>query len=136
MSKAACKSKRIPLEFKTDTPCAERGHSIQPLLSAFAFLVSLREELRARKDIVERAKPLPILPIYVERSPRNGNLFFRSCPASKRIPLPRDPTTPEFHRAYHEALVDAGEDERDDWSELVVMHRAQRRGTAKRGAQR
>lgn len=55
MPKAAYKSKRIPLEFKTDAPCAERGHSIQPLLSAFAFLVSLREELRARKDTVTRA---------------------------------------------------------------------------------
>jgi hypothetical protein len=103
----------------------------------FACLVSLREELRARKDIVERAKPLPI---YVERDPRNGNLFFRSCPGSrKRVPLPSDPTTAEFDRAYHAALVDAGENnDLDDWSELRAfhaaqldeVHRAQRRGKA------
>jgi hypothetical protein len=75
---------------------------------------------------VDQTTPLAILPIYVQRNLRNGNLFFLSCPAARKRPLPRDPTTAEFHRAYHEALVDAGEDDRDDWSELEAMHRAQR----------
>lgn len=76
-----------------------------------------------------------VLPIYVERA-RNGNLFFRLSPGSrKRIPLPSDPTRAEFDRAYHAALVDAGENnDLDDWSELEAFHaaqKAQRRGTAK-----
>jgi hypothetical protein len=136
MPKAAYKPKRVAPGYKIDTPCAERGRAIEPLFSLFRCLVSLREELRARKDIVERAKPLPI---YVERDPNNGNLFFRSCPGSrKRVLLPSDPTTAEFDRAYRDALVDAGEADSDDWSELKAfhagqleeMHRAQRPGKA------
>jgi hypothetical protein len=31
-----------------------------------------------------------ILPVYVERNRRNGNLFFRLSPRSKKRPLPRE----------------------------------------------
>lgn len=48
----------------------------------------------------------PSLPRYVERNHRNGNLSFR-VDRGARIPLPKDPTTPEFHAAYSAALVDA-----------------------------
>jgi hypothetical protein len=49
--------------------------------------------------------------------------------------LPSDPTTAEFHRAYHEALFDAGEQhDLDDWTELEAMHLAQRRARANRGS--
>jgi hypothetical protein len=99
----------------------------EPGFALFIYLVSLREELRVR------AKPLPR---YVERN-CNGKLSFR-VDHGARIPLPNDPTTPEFHRAYSEALVDAiaNEPDHDDWSELEALHRAQRRGTAKHGGKR
>jgi predicted DNA-binding transcriptional regulator YafY len=82
----------------------------------------------------QQKKPLPR---YVECNLRNGKLSFR-VDRCARIPLPKDPTTPEFRRAYNEALVDAitAEDDSDDWSELEAMHKAQRRGTAKHGGQR
>jgi len=83
---------------------------------------------------VDQTTPLAIPPIYVERNPRTGNLFFRSCPAARKRLLPRGPTTAEFHRAYHEALVDAGEDERDDWSDLAAAHKAQREAKKARPA--
>jgi hypothetical protein len=100
----------------------------------FVFLVSLREELRARKDAVTRAnrqvrkqqKKL-VLPRYVERNHRNGKLSFR-VDRSARIPLPKDPTTPEFRAAYSRALVDAIAAEKDDdWRELERYHELQRR---------
>jgi hypothetical protein len=74
---------------------------------------------------------------YFERNHRNGKLSFR-VDRGARVPLPNDPTTSEFRRAYNEALVDAiaAEDDTDDWSELRAMHKAQRRGTAKHGGQR
>jgi hypothetical protein len=66
------------------------------------------------------------LPRYAERD-RNGNLSFR-VDRGARIPLPNDPTTPEFRAAYNAALVGAiaAESDDDDWSELEAMHRAQR----------
>jgi hypothetical protein len=121
-------------------------------LALFVCLVSLREEIRARKDTVTRAKcalrsqrvvgslmqhqQKKPLPRYVERN-RTGNLSFR-VDRGARIRLPNDPTTPEFRAAYSAALVDAiaAESNSDDWSELEAMHRAQRRGTAKHGGQR
>jgi hypothetical protein len=76
---------------------------------------------------VDQTTPLAILPIWVERNPSNGNLFFCLSPGSRKRPLPRDPTTAEFNRAYHKCLLDAGEQhDLDDWSELEAMHRAQR----------
>jgi hypothetical protein len=82
----------------------------------------------------QQRKPLPI---YCERNPRNGNLFFCLSRGSRKgIPLPSDPTTAEFDRAYHAALVDAGEADRDDWSELEAWHAAQRRGMANNGEKR
>jgi hypothetical protein len=95
---------------------------IEPLLGLFVCLVSLREELRARKDTVERAKRLLVetlvagnvkLPRYVERNHRNGDLSFR-VGRGARISLPNDPTTAEFRRAYNEALVDAIAAEEDE----------------------
>jgi hypothetical protein len=76
--------------------------------------------------LVDRAN-LPILPVYVERNPRNGNLFFRECPNARKRPLPRDPRSAEFNLAYHAALKDVGENnDLDDWSELEVLYAAQR----------
>jgi|SRR5882724_13466589 len=72
-------------------------------LALFVCLISLREELRARKDTVTRAKRA--LPRYVERNHRNGKLSFR-VDRGARIPLPNDPTTPKFRAAYSAALVD------------------------------
>jgi hypothetical protein len=46
------------------------------------------------------------LPRYVERNHQNGNLSFR-VDIGARIPLPNDPTTPEFRAAYSAALVEA-----------------------------
>ena len=77
---------------------------------------------------VDQPTPLAILPIYVERNPRYGNLFFRLSQGSRKRPLPRDPTTAEFDRAYHAALVDAGENnDLDDWTELEILYARQRR---------
>jgi hypothetical protein len=99
---------------------------VEPGIAFFVFLISFREELRARMQ----------LPRYVERN-RNGTLTF-CVDQGARIPLPSDPTTPEFRAVYNAALVDeiAAESSSDDWSELEAMHRAQRRGTAKHGGQR
>jgi len=93
--------------------CVEAG------VALFVCLVSLREELRVR------AKPLPR---YVERNHRNGTLLFR-VDRGARLPLPNDPTTPEFRAAYSAALVDAAaaEPDGDDWSELERHHELQRR---------
>jgi hypothetical protein len=135
MPKAAYKSKRIPL----DTPCAERGLTTGQLISLFACLASVREDLRTgRKDaaasqrnLVEQLQTFiaryAVLPIYVERDPSNGNLFFRVCQGSRKRPLPSDPSSAEFDRAYHAALLDAGENnDLDDWSDLRAFHAAQR----------
>jgi hypothetical protein len=88
----------------------------EPGFALFICLVSLREELRVR------AKPFPR---YVERD-RNGNMSFR-VDHGARIPLPDDPTTPEFRRAYNAVLVDAiaAEDDSDDWNELQRYHDVQ-----------
>jgi hypothetical protein len=68
-----------------------------------------------------------VLPVYVERNPRNGNLFFRLSPGSRKRTLPRDPRSAEFNRAYHAALADAGEqNDLDDWSELEILYAQQR----------
>jgi hypothetical protein len=45
------------------------------------------------------------LPRYAERD-RSGRLWFR-VDGGARVPLPDDPTTPEFRAAYSAALVDA-----------------------------
>jgi hypothetical protein len=51
--------------------------------------------------------------------------------------LPSDPTTAEFIREYHAALLDAGEDhDLDDWTELQAMHLAQRCERASTGKPR
>jgi hypothetical protein len=196
MPKAAYKSKPVTSGCKT-------GLAIGPMIDLFRCLASVREDLRTgRKDaaasqrnLVEQLQafiarnavlpryaerdprdgslwfcaygcariPLPsdpttpefraaynaalfdtALPVYVERD-RNGNLFFRLSPGSRKRPLPNDRSSAEFNRAYHAALLDAGENnDLDDWSELrafhaaqrVAMHKASRRGTAKRGGQR
>jgi hypothetical protein len=52
------------------------------------------------------------LPHYVERD-RNGRLWFR-VDGGARVPLPDDPTSPEFDTAYNAALVDAIAAEIDD----------------------
>ena len=67
------------------------------------------------------------LPRYVERNHRNGKLSFR-VDRGARVPLPSDPTSPEFRGAYNAALVDAiaAEDDSDDWSELQRHHELQR----------
>jgi hypothetical protein len=69
---------------------------------------------------------LSILPVYVERDARNGKLSFCLSPGGRKRPLPSDPSTAEFSRAYHACLLDAGENnDLDDWSELRAMHEAQ-----------
>jgi hypothetical protein len=101
--------------------CSKRLETANP--NHGATMVSATD----RTTTIQRVEPLlAILPIFVERNPRKGNLFFRSCPDARKRPLPRDPTTAEFNRAYHAALVAAGEDDRDDWSGLVALHAAQR----------
>ena len=95
---------------------------IEPGFAFFCFLASLREQLHARAR----------LPRYVERDHR-GRLSFR-VDQGARMPLPDDPETPEFRRAYNAALVDAiaaEDDTGDDCRELEAMHAAQRR--ARRG---
>jgi hypothetical protein len=75
---------------------------VEPLLALCAY-----RAFRARKDTVTRATPNGgRLPRYVERNPCNGSLSFR-VGRGARTPLPNDPTTSEFHRAYNAALVDA-----------------------------
>lgn len=106
---------------------------IEAGFALFAFLVSSRKEIRARK-VTRAAKPLPR---YAERD-RNGRIWFR-VDGGKRTPLPKDTTLPEFSAAYNAALVDAiarEDDDGYDCIELEAMHRAQRRGTAKHGARR
>jgi hypothetical protein len=46
------------------------------------------------------------LPRYAERDVRDGSLSFR-VDRGARVPLPNDPTTPEFRAAYSAALVEA-----------------------------
>jgi hypothetical protein len=94
-----------------------------PGFALIVFLISLREELRVR------AKPLPR---YVESDHRNGNLSFR-VDHGARVPLPKDPTSPEFRAAYSAALVDAAaaEPDHDDWTELERLHDQQRKELAK-----
>jgi hypothetical protein len=106
----------------------------EPEFAFFVFLVSLREELRARSRQAPQTSQR--LPRYTELD-EHGTLFFH-VGRGVRIPLPDDPRTPEFRAAYNAALVDAvaAEDDSDDWSELEAMHRALRRGTAKHEGQR
>ncbi|WP_426442891.1 hypothetical protein [Bradyrhizobium genosp. P] len=133
----------------TKEKISDRGVTIRPVEPGFAlfgFLISLREDLRDRKDTVTRTKcqvrkqaPQSVgaltqsqqqepLPRYVERD-CYGNLSFRVDRGSPRFLLPNDPTTPEFRAAYNVALVDsvAAEPEVDDWSELERDHELQRR---------
>ena len=149
MSKAAQQSKRPPLEFIPNTPRAERGHALQSAerqrkLQRYAddnglILVGddggrdFRFIRRPRRpdDGVDRAGNQ--LPVFVERDPRNGKLFFCLSPGSRNRPLPSDPTSAEFHLAYHAALKDVGENcDLDDWSELEALYAAQRRAKDKR----
>lgn len=76
-------------------------HPLFPPFTFFAFVVSLREEIGARK--FTRA-----LPNFVERD-RRGRLWFRIDRGCPRVPtlLPQDPTTAAFRAAYSQALVDA-----------------------------
>jgi hypothetical protein len=61
-------------------------------------------------------------------APRNGKLFFRLSPGSRKRPLPSNPRSAEFNSAYHAALADVGEQsDIDDWTELRELHDAQRR---------
>lgn len=103
--------------------------SQEPGFALFVCLVSLREDLRARR---QQQKPLPR---YVERNPRNGHLSFR-VDRGARTPLPKDPATREFRAAYNAALVDAiaAEDDSDDWTELQRHHDVPRTGQAGRVA--
>jgi hypothetical protein len=56
---------------------------------------------------------------YAHRD-RNGDLYF--CVAGGfRVPLPNDPTTPEFRAAYNAALVDAAAREDDDGYDCVEL---------------
>jgi hypothetical protein len=127
MPKAAYKSKRIPL----DPPCAERSGSIEPLLSLFAFLVSLREDLRARTQKRQRK-----LQRYADE---NGLILIRDDEGRDFRFLRRRP----YNAAENAALVDAIAAETDDGSDgvqLAAFHAAQleakRRDTAKHGGQR
>jgi hypothetical protein len=143
MAKATHESKRTPLEFIPDTPRAARGLSTGQLIELFAYLASVREDLRTgRKDaataqrfLVEQlrnfiARNVPI-PVFVERDPKSGKLFFRSSPAARKRPLPRDPRSAAFNRAYHKALRDIGEhNDIDDWSELRALHAEQGKAVA------
>ncbi|NEU95658.1 hypothetical protein [Bradyrhizobium uaiense] len=115
---------RIAPQCRSDTKGGKINHggaiirSAEPGFVLFVYLVALREELRVR------AKSLPR---YVERNPRNGRLSFR-VDRGARIPLPSDPTSPQFRAAYSRALVEAAatESDADDWSELERFHAAQR----------
>jgi hypothetical protein len=103
-------------------------HPTFPPFALFVFMNSLREEIGARK-VTRAAEPLPG---YAERD-RNGRVWFR-VDRGARVPLPNDPTTPEFRAAYNAAMVDAiaaEDDTGDDCRELEAMHAAQRR--ARRG---
>lgn len=94
-------------------------------------MVSSRKEIRARK-VTLAAKPRPRLPRYAERD-RNGRLWFRVDGGARTL-LPKDPTTPEFHRAYNAALVDAIAREDDDGYDCIELerwHDQQRRELAK-----
>lgn len=77
------------------------GNPLFPPFTLFVFLVSLREEIGARK--FARA-----LPNFVERD-RSGRLWFRVDRGCPRVPtlLPDDPTTAAFRAGYSQALVDA-----------------------------
>ena len=140
MSKAAQQSKRAPLEFIPNTPRAERGHALQSArqrkLQRYAdknglILVGddggrdfrfLKRTRRPDDDVDRAGNPLPV---YVERNPGTGKLFF-VCRGSRKRPLPSDSTTAEFNRAYHKALRDVGEqNDLDDWTELKVLYAAQ-----------
>lgn len=99
---------------------------IEAGFALFAFLVSSRKEIRARK-VTRAAKPLPR---YAERD-RNGRLWF-CVDGGARVPLPKDPT--KFHDAYNAALVDAIARETDDGYDCIELerwHDQQRRELAK-----
>lgn len=95
------------------------------------------EKINDGEVIVQRADPLLAqiqnlvirnvnLPRYAHRD-RNGDLSF-SVDGGFRVPLPNDPTTPEFRAAHNAALVDAiarEDDDGYDCIELEAMHRAQ-----------
>jgi hypothetical protein len=117
-------------ELRARTLLQKRQRKLQRYADKSGFILIRNDDGRDFR-LLKRHRPYNAaevpLPIYVERSPRSGNLFFRSCPGSrKRVPLPSDPTTAEFNRAYHAALLDAGENnDLDDWSELRAFHAAQ-----------
>ncbi|SHN69186.1 hypothetical protein [Bradyrhizobium erythrophlei] len=119
MAKATSTSTICESHLHVQTDLAElREAGVRPLFHFFCFLVSLDEELRAR----DRST----LPIYTHRD-RNDRVWFR-VDRGPRIAMPSDPTSPEFDRAYHAALVDAGEQhDLDDWSELRRFHAEQKR---------
>ncbi|WP_271575137.1 hypothetical protein [Bradyrhizobium sp. CCBAU 11361] len=91
-------------------PDHRSDHSTFPHFALFVSLISLREETGARK-VTRVATPLPR---YVERD-RSERLWF-CVDRGARVPLPNDPTTPEFRAAYNAALVDAiaAEDDSDE----------------------
>lgn len=108
--------------------------TIQRIEAGFALFVL--KEMRARTG-VHSAAPQPKsdpqaplfvgthakpLPRYAERD-RNGRIWFRVDKGCKRVRLPNDPTTAEFHGAYCEALVDAAARETDDGSDCVELER-------------
>ena len=76
----------------------------------FVCLASLREELRARAP----TSLTNALPRYVTRA--RGGYSFQVYPGGPRTRLHGEPGTPEFRRAYNEALVDAiaAEDDNDE----------------------
>lgn len=110
---------------KADADDTSKRSSIEAGFAFFVFLVSLREEIRARKvtrakrartsqragSLIQHQQKKP-LPTYAERD-RNGHVWF-CIDGGKRVRLPKDPTTPEFHEAYNVALVDAIAREDDD----------------------
>ena len=51
-----------------------------------------------------RRRPILELPDYVQRVVSNGREYFYFRRGDQRIPLPRDPHSPEFYRAYREAM--------------------------------
>lgn len=102
-------------------------------IALFVFLVSLREELRARKGArtLMRDQQQQPLPRYVTRDRLKGGAqaySFQAYPGGPRIRLRGELGTPEFRAAYSSALVDAIVAEKDDdWRELERYHGLQRR---------
>jgi hypothetical protein len=80
-------------------PWSLNPRDIQPTINLLAEYLCQR--LLTPQRVGSLMKPLPR---YVERN-RNGLSFCVGRGA--RIPLPNDPTSPEFRAAYSAALVDA-----------------------------